>query len=286
MVVPLVALMTDRARRSRVIHTDETTVPVQAPGTGRCRKGRIWTYIGEHRHPYIVYDYTPDRTRAGPTSWLAGYKGYLQADAYGGYDGIYHTGDVTEVACWAHARRKFFDAKTTDAKRSAHLLALVGELYDVERRAKDLDESARLELRQHESVPVLDHIKAWLDDEAQIVLPRSPMAAAIGYARNQWDALCVYATQGFLSIDNNAAERALKRVAIGRKNWLFAGNDKAGGTAATLYSLLASAERHGVDPQRDLTSVLAKLAITPTGELEQFLPDVWKVDSTHETASP
>ena len=282
LVQPLVGLMADRVKQSRVIHTDETVVPVQAPGTGQCRKGRIWTYLGDHRNPYIVYDYTPDRTRAGPSNWLAGYKGYLQADAYGGYDGIYHKGDVTEVACWAHARRKFFDAKTTDGRRSAQMLALVGELYDVERQAKDLGESTRLELRQRESVPVLDRIKAWLDDESRVVLPRSPMAGAIGYALNQWGALCVYATRGFLAIDNNAAERALKRVALGRKNWLFAGNDRAGQTAATLYSLIASAERHGVDPQRYLTSVLAKIACTPADELGQFLPDVWRANDAKE----
>ena len=276
LVQPLVSLMAGRVKRSRVIHADETVVPVQAPGTGRCRKGRIWTYIGDHEDPYIVYHYTPDRTRAGPSSWLAGYKGYLQADAYGGYDGIYHKGDVTEVACWAHARRKFFDAKATDGRRSAAMLAMVGELYDVERRAKDLDEATRLELRQRESLPILERIRAWLDDEGRVVLPRSPMAGAIGYVLNQWNALSVYATQGFLAIDNNAAERALKRVAIGRKNWLFAGNDKAGQTAATLYTLIASAERHGVDPQRYLTSVLAKIVSTPAGELEQFLPDVWR----------
>jgi len=159
---------------------------------------------------------------------------------------------------------------------------MVGELYDIERRAKDLDEPARLELRRRESVPALDRIKARLDDEGRVVLPRSPMAGAIGYALNQWDALCAYATRGFLAIDNNAAERALKRVAIGRKNWLFAGNDWAGQTAATLYTLIASAERHGVDPQRYLTSVLAKIASTPAGELGQFLPDVWK----REAAGP
>ena len=207
----------------------------------------------------------------------------LQADAYGGDDGIYREGDVVEAACWAHARRKFFEAKSSDGKRSAHMLALIVELYDVERRAKDLDELERLEIRRRESVPILERIKAWLDDEGRVVLPRSPMATAIGYALNQWDALCVYATTGFLAIDNNVAERALKRVAIGRKNWLFAGNDKAGGTAATLYTLIASAERHGVDPQRYLTSVLAKLPTTPADDLAQFLPDVWKADAARET---
>lgn len=279
LVRPLVGLMASRVKQSRVIHTDETYVPVQAPGTGQCRKGRIWTYIGDPQHPYIVYHYTPDRSRAGPSNWIAGYKGYLQADAYGGYDGIYHTGDVTEVACWAHARRKFFDARETDGKRSAQMLALVGELYEVERQAKDRDESARLELRRRQSTPVLERIKVWLDDEGRVVLPRSPMAGAIGYVLNQWEALCVYATQGFLSIDNNAAERALKRVALGRKNWLFAGNDRAGQTAATLYSLIASAERHGVDPQRYLTSVLAQIASTPAGDLDQFLLNVWGKDA-------
>ena len=122
---------------------------------------------------------------------------------------------------------------------------------------------------------MLAQIKTWLDAEGEVVLPRSPMATAIGYAQNQWAALNVYATQGFLNIDNNAAERALKRVAIGRKNWLFAGHDAAAANHARLWSLIASAERHGIDPQRYLTSVLAKIGTTPSEELDQFLPDVW-----------
>lgn len=290
LVTPLVDLMARRVRRSQVIHTDETRVPIQAPGEGKCRSGRIWTYIGDPRNPYTVYDYTPDRTRAGPSNWLHGYKGYLQADAYGGYDGIYASGGVTEVACWAHARRKFFDAKDTDARRAAEMLAMVRELYAVEdaakaridalvneraadRVAQDEADALRCELRKQQAVPVLDRIREWLRHEGKLVLPRSPMASAITYALNQWDALCVYTTAGFLNIDNNAAERALKRVAIGRKNWLFAGNDQAGVTAATLYSLIASAERHGLDPQRYLTGVLANIAATPVSELQQFLPD-------------
>jgi transposase len=286
LVEPLVSLMAQRVKQSRVIHTDETRVPVQAPGTGQCRKGRIWTYIGDSEHPYLVYHYTPDRTRAGPTHWLAGYKGYLQADAYGGYDGIYNKGDVTEVACWAHARRKFFDAKQTDSKRSAQMLLWVRELYAVEDQARELDDAARLEARQQQSVPILARIKAWLDEENEVVVGRSAMAGAIGYVLNQWNALCVYTTKGFLAIDNNAAERAMKRVAIGRKNWLFAGNDRAGQTAAILYSLIASAERHGIDPQRYLTSVLAKIAITPADELGQFLPEQWKRDDQAEPQVP
>ena len=289
LVRPLIELMVRRILLSLVIHTDDTTVPVQSPGEGKCRKGRLWCYLGDLGNPYIAYDYTPDRTRAGPANWLRSYRGFLQADAYGGYDGIFHTG-ATEVACWAHARRKFFDAKETDGKRAAHLLALVGRLYEVERDAKELTVDERLTLRQTRSVPVLDQIKTWLDAEQPFVLPRSQMGQAFTYTLNQWTALRAYTTAGFLNIDNNAAERALKRVAIGRKNWLFAGNDYAGGTAARLYSLIASAERHGLDPHRYLTSVLAQLPlIAPdaTDELAQFLPDAWaKAAVDSPAASP
>jgi hypothetical protein len=279
LVKPLVDLMTQRVGSSRVIHTDDTRVPVQDPRVkGRCKSGRIWTYIGDLPNPYVVYTYTPDRTRAGPQGFLADFKGYLQADAYGGYDGIYHKGDCVEVACWAHARRKFFDAGTTDGVRAAAMLTMVRELYAVEHEAKDLDDDGRRALRQEKSAPLLAKIKTWLDEQSKLVLPRSPMAGAINYTLNQWQALCRYCEQGFLNIDNNAAERALKRVAIGRKNWLFAGNDQFGQFHATLWSLIASAERHGLDPQRYLTSVLAKIGQTPLSELGQFLPEVWKAE--------
>jgi len=282
LVAPLVELMQARVRQSRVIHTDDTTVPIQSPGAKQCRQGRIWCYLGDESNPYTVYDYTPNRKRDGPATWLAGYDGYLQADAYGGYDGIYHAQGVTEVACWAHARRKFYDAQDSDAKRAAEMLALVGELYAIEREAKNAEEGQRLALRQERSVPVLARIREWLETEGEVVLPRSPMAAAITYAQNQWAALGMYVTQGFLAIDNNAAERALKRVAIGRKNWLFAGHDTAAANHARLWSLIASAERHHIDPQRYLTSVLAKIGQTHQAELVQFLPNVWKRDDAAE----
>jgi hypothetical protein len=285
LVRPLVELMTERVRASQVIHTDDTVVPIQSPGAKQCRKGRIWCYLGDDANPYAVYDYTPSRSRDGPAKWLSGYKGYLQADAYGGYDGIFHSQDVTEVACWAHARRKFYDAQDSDEQRSAQMLATIGQLYSIEREAKDADDVVRLQLRQERSVPVLERIKQWLDAEQEVVLPRSPMAAAITYAQNQWEALTTYTTQGYLNVDNNASERALKRVAIGRKNWLFAGNDAAAENHARLWSLIASCERHKVDPQRYLTSVLAKIGATPKEELVQFLPNVWKVEYQSEPAT-
>jgi transposase len=295
LVAPLVELITTHVKQSKVIHTDDTRVPVQDPAVkGQCKSGRIWTYIGDEANPYVAYDYTPDRTRAGPQRFLDDYNGYLQADAYGGYDGIYHKGNVIEVACWAHARRKFFDAKDTDGRRATQLLAMVAELYAVEDAAKENiqlllkqnpkatrkeREQIRLALRQERSKPILAKIKTWLDAESQLVLPRSPMAQAINYTLNQWDALNRFTEKGYLNIDNNAAERALKRVALGRKNWLFAGHDDAGASHARLYTLIASAERHGVDPQAYLTSILAKICITTLSGLNQFLPDVWKADS-------
>lgn len=303
LVAPLVRLMSERVRRSKVIWTDDTRVPIQAPGAGKCRSGRIWAYIGDRDSPYVVYDYTPDRTRAGPAGWLGQFKGFLQADAYGGYDGIYSKGDCVEVACWAHARRKFFDAQDTDSRRAAEMLTMIRDLYKVEHEAaekiaaaaadapggKIMPEQAdaiRLAMRQEHSALLLDKIKAWLNAEGHLVLPRSPMAAAITYTLNQWDALKVYTGHGFLTIDNNAAERAMKRVALGRKNWLFAGNDKAAAHAATLYSLIASAERHGLDPQAYLTGVLANIAQTPITQLDQFLPDVWRADHLASPSQP
>jgi transposase len=288
LVKPLADLIAAKVRQSRVIHTDETRLPVQEQD--QCKSGRMWTYIGDEANPYIAYDYTPDRARAGPAAWLANFKGYLQADAYGGYDGIYAGGNIIEVACWAHARRKFFEAKDTDGRRSAEMLTMVRELYAVEDQAKEhvaallkeqpdatADERYAVirELRQKFSVPVLAKIRTWLEENQKLVLPRSPMAQAIQYALNQWEALNRYTEHGFLNIDNNAAERALKRIAIGRKNWLFAGHDIAAQRTATLYSLIASAERHGIDPQAYLRGVLARMPSMPVSQLEKLLPERW-----------
>ena len=187
-------------------------------------------------------------------------------------------------------RRKFFEAKDTDGRRSAEMLAMVRELYAVEDEAKhrvaallkeqpDANDDERHAiirgLRQEFSVPILAKIKTWLDDQQKLVLPRSPMAQAITYVLNQWEALNVYTTQGYLNIDNNAAERALKRVAIGRKNWLFAGHDEAAKSAAIFTTLIASTQRHGVDPQAYLTGVLARIASMPVSQLGKLLPDRW-----------
>lgn len=298
LVRPLVELMTTRVKQGKVIHTDDTTVKVQdANRKGTCRTGRVWCYLGDESNPYDVFDYSPDRKREHPQRFLDDFAGHLQADAYGGYDGIYTKGKVSEVACWAHARRKFFDAKETDQKRAATMLRFVGRLYRIERAIKTrLDKRAKTDpaftrdqqhaftrsIRQQRSTRTLAKIKAWLDAERPIVLPRSKMGEAFTYALNQWDALTRYTEQGYLNIDNNAAERALKRVAIGRKNWLFAGTDEAGKSHATLWTLIASAQRHGLDPQKYLMSVLAKIGQTKLSEIGQLLPDVWKSESSSD----
>ena len=296
---PLYRLMVDQVRASKVIHTDDTPVKVQDRSRTQTRTGRFWVYLGDADHPQTVFVYTPSRSRDGPMEFLRDWgrdqRVYLQADAFGGYDGIYAGdagGHVTEVACWAHARRKFYDARNSDPASSTRALAEIRLLYDVEAEAKKAGAkdghdlvSERYRLRQQEAVPRLEQLRAWLESQQAErggpVLPKSPMGQAIGYALNQWDALCVYATDGRLAIDNNASENALRRVAIGRKNWLFAGSDNGGHTAATLFSLIATCQRHAVEPFAYLRDVLTRIAATPISQLDKFLPDRWQPATTN-----
>lgn len=282
LVRPLYELMGRRVRESAILHTDDTTVPVM--DREHCRSGRLWAYLGDASHPYIVYDYTPTRRQEGPMAWLGAWRGYLQADAYAGYDAVYAKG-VIEVACWAHARRYFFEAQGSDAIRSAWMLGMIQQLYALEKQAQSLTPQERRDLRQAWSRPILERIKLWLDQQRAQVLPRSPMGQAITYTLNQWPALCVYISDGRLSIDNNAVERALRRVALGRKNWLWAGTDESAMGHAVLWSLIASAQRHEVQVQLYLRSVLAWLPATPASQIERFLPDVWKRDWMAEHAA-
>jgi transposase len=273
---PLDALLCAQVRLSAVLHTDDTPVPVQDDDRDRTRQGRIWVYIGDKSHPYTVFDYTPSRRRDGPATFLEGYAGYLQADAFGGYDGIDAGGKVHEVGCWAHARRKFYETRASDPERAHEALARIRQVYDVEDRARELTDEGRAAMRQRESVPLLTALCQWLQEQQQMVLPKSPIAQAIGYALNQWPALVRYTEAGTLAIDNNAAERALRGVAIGRKNWMFFGSDGGGKTAATLLSVLASCQRHEIDPFVYLRDVLSQIRGRPPERWRELLPDVWK----------
>ena len=282
LATPLVRLMHQRILASRVIHTDDTTVPVQ--DRGKTRTGRLWVYMGDAKAPYNVFEYTPNRNGEHPEAWLKGYGGYLQADAYAGYDDVYGTGKVKEVACWVHVRRKFFEAKENEPKSCAEALGLIRALYQVEEEARDGSDEKRLGLRQEKSVPLLGQIKQMLVRLQGELLPQCPVTKAVTYCQNQWEALERYTTAGFLSIDNNAAEREMRPVALGRKNWLFAGSDEGGRTAATIYSLIRSATRHGLNVEYYLRSVLAHLPGTPQSELPHLLPDQWKKDLAEEEA--
>ena len=271
----VVSRMKSEILASRIIWTDDTTVPVLDPTQSKTKTGRMWVYIGDIRHRYAVFDYTPDRKGIRPQEFLGEYAGYLQADAYTGYDQLCDQGKVTEVACWAHARRKFDEAKDSARVGAAHALSVIGQLYGLERKASKLDAAARKSLRQEHAVSKLDAFKSWLDEQSIEVLPKSPLGKAITYARNQWAALRRYTEDGELSIDNNLSERTIRCVAIGRKNWMFAGSDRGGQTAATLMSLIATCKLLGVDPYRYLRDLLEKLPGHPAESLDEFLPDRW-----------
>jgi len=282
---PLWELLHARVPQSRVIQTDDTPVRVQTQVGAAAHQGRLWVPVGDTGHQYRVYRYSPNREGQWPRTFLAGYAGCLQADAYAGYDALFATGAVLEVGCWAHARRKFFEAQKTGAEGALYALGVVRQLYAVEREAAEQADkqelsrpefaALRLRLRQEKSVPLLKSLGEWPEKQAASALPKSPLGEAVGYARNQWAALLVYTTAGFLEIDNNAAERALRAVAIGRKNYLFLGSDVGGETAAVLYTFTPTCQALGIGPWRYLRDVLARLPSYPPERLVALLPDEW-----------
>ena len=280
LVNPLFALMKEQALQSKVLQTDDTPVGVLDPQRARTRTGRIWTYVGDDEHPYTVYDYTPTRNRDGPHAFLEPFRGYLQADAYSGYDELYQDPkhDVTEVACWAHTRRKFYEAQSSDLMRSTVMLAYIRLLYDVEREARDqnLDREGRRALRQAKAQPILGDIRKYLEREQLQALPKSPIGQAIAYALSNWEALLRYVQDGDLEIDNNGAERSLRGIAVGRKNWLFFGSDHGGRTAAVLTSFVTTCKRLDIDPWAYLRDLFGRISAHPQDRLAELLPDRWK----------
>jgi transposase len=273
---PLADLQKTRVLQSPVLWTDDTHVLVLGGAKPGSTKGRFWPYIGDAEHPYCVYDFTMSRARDGPATFLADYHGFLQADAYGGYDGIFlgSNGMIVEVACWAHARRKFFEARSNAPRQANQVLEWIRQLYDVEDRAADMTAAERQSLRQRESVPILDRIERYLDEQSPRALPKSALGKALTYARNQRAALRQYVNDGRLTIDNNISERTLRPQAIGRKNWEFLGSPEAGPRAAVLFTILAGAKRHRLEPWAYVRDVLLRLSVGET-DLEALLPDRW-----------
>jgi transposase len=270
---PIAAAIKDSVLCGRVVQSDDTPVTYLETPRGSAT-GYVWVYVGEKRE--VSFDFTPGRSRDGPLAYVGDYEGYFQADAYAGYDALYARGRVLEVACWAHARRHFHDALTTDARGASEMLALIGRLYDVEREAKGKSEPERRLARLRDARPLLDAIRRRLDGLEAGVLPRGPLGQAIGYARRNWAALTRYLDAGYLSIDNNAAERALRAVAVGRKNWLFAGSLEAGRRAATLMTLVGTCKLNGVDPFAYLRDVLVRRHSTPPERIYDLTPRGWK----------
>jgi transposase len=288
LLMPLWQLLKHGVLQSKVLHTDDTTVPVRDETRSNHRYGRLWDYIGDETHPGIVFDYTVTHARDGPAEFRKDFKGFLQADAYGGYDGIYtgSNGTIIEVGCWAHARNKFSEADSTDPERVLAAKAWVRKLYDVEDEAKAIIAAAkltgaaaaavRLRLRKEKAVPLLTTLRQWLLAQKEQVLPKSPIAAAINYLLNQWQALNRYTTDGDLHIDNNISERTLKLIGMGRINWLFLGSDNGGKTAAVLFSFTATCKHLRIDTFAYLRSVLGCLPTHPTDRLEELLPHRWQ----------
>ena len=272
---PLYELQQQRVLQSALMWTDDTHVTVLGGDDGSF-KGYFWTYIGDNQYPCSVYDFTVSRSRAGPVDFPEGYSGYLHADAFPSYDAMFSDvgSSVIEVACWAHACSKFFDAVGSYPRESHQVLEWIRQLYDIEDRAHDRSVDARRELRVREAIAVLDRIETYLNELAPRALPKSSLGKAVTYARNQWTALRQYTDDGRLTIDNNVSERTLRHQAVGRKNWLFLGSEAAGPRAAVLYAILAGAKRYRIEPWAYVRDLLLRIH-ADSQCLEELLPDRW-----------
>ena len=274
---PLYAAAKKVLFESKVIGTDDTSVKVLDRKLPFARTGRIWPYYGDPDHPVTLYDYTPTRERAGPERFLAGYRGYLQADAYGGYDAFFKdpARGLIEVSCWAHSRRYFYKALDSDRTRMGPALLLIAQLYRVEKQARQLTAEDRLRLREIHARPILDKLHQYLLEIQAEVLPKSPEGRAVRYALKNWTALNRYSDDGDLEIDNTGTERSIRGVAVGRGNWMFFGSDIGGRTAAVLRSFIASCQRVNVEPFAWFKDILARIPNHPINRITELLPHNW-----------
>ena len=279
MLRPVAAAMKASVLASHVVQSDDTGITVLDPSHANgSRRSFLWAYVGDRDE--VVFDFTLGRGREGPRGFLGEYRGFLQVDAYAGYEVVFQTGRVTEVGCWAHARRRFFDALDGEKEHAGNALAVLRRLYEIEREAKELglDIPACRELRQREAMPLLEAMHTWLVALKPTVLPKSPLGDAIGYTLRQWDPLTRYLDDGRLAIDNNRVERQMRTVAVVRKNWMFAGSDEGARRAATIYSLVCTCGLLGVEPWTYLKDVLQQIAerVDPA----TLTPRLWKTAQT------
>jgi hypothetical protein len=276
---PVVEALHQGVLASKVIHTDDT--PLQVQVDQGIRTGRLWVYVGDEKHPYTLFDYTPTRSCEGPQRVLREFRAqpdsprYLQADAYVAYDSLYETNGIEETGCWAHTRRYFYNARKAHPTCAHEALALIRRLYGVERAAHDLDATERQALRQQESTPILKQFEDWLSPRMKDSDSRTPLGGALHYTWNLWPSLNRYIEDGDLDIDNNEAERSIRPVAVGRKNWNFAGSHRGGRAAAHLFSLIATATRNAIDPFIYLRDLLGRIRTHPRDRIHELLPPLW-----------
>jgi transposase len=277
LLAPLVKRMHEKILQSPMINTDDTPIPIKSKKRrGSTYNGYLWVYINQDGD--VVFDFTPTRSREGPVKFLGKFSGYVQADAFSGYDEFFRRSSAIEVGCHAHARRKFDYALDSDPVRAARLLVLWGQLYDIERRAREehFSRAQLLEARQKQAKPILAEIKSVLNEYKDQVRPKSPLGKAITYSLNQWEALNRYVDDPMLEIDNNLSERTLRMVVIGRKNYLFAGSEAGAWRAAVIYSLVASCKLNDIDPFKYFRDVLTRVSTHPADRIDELLPSEWK----------
>jgi transposase len=279
---PLVEVLRRHVMAGGKLHADDTPVPVLAPGNGKTKTGRLWTYVrddrpaGDATPAAVWFAYSPDRKGEHPKQHLSKFIGTLQADGYAGFDQIYEAGRIQEAACWAHVRRKFYDLHVVHRSPvAAEALERIAALYAIEKEIRGHPAKERREVRNARARPLLESLKQWLEETLGKLSRKSDTAMAVRYALGRWNALLRYVDDGRIEIDNNAAERALRTVALGRKNYLFAGSDAGGERAAAIYSLIGTAKLNGLDPEAYLRNVLSRIADHPINHIEELLP--WNV---------
>jgi transposase len=282
LVQPLVEALRRYVLGGNKLHADDTPVPVLAPGNGKTKTGRLWTYVrddrpaGDTAAPAVWFSYSPDRKGEHPQQHLRDFAGTLQADAYAGFNQLYENGRIQEAACWAHVRRKFYELMEAHKSPIAtEAVERIAALYAIETEIRGRAPDERRQVRQARSLPLLDAMHGWLEASLAKLSKKSDTSAAIRYALALWGALVRFCDDGRVEIDNNAAERALRCIAIGRKNYLFAGSDRGGERAATFYSLIGTAKLNGLDPEAYLRELLTRIADHPVNRIDELLP--WNI---------
>jgi transposase len=282
---PLVDSLGRYVRAADKVHADDTPVPVLDPGRGKTKTGRVWTYVRDDRPagsrdpPAVWYRYSPDRKGQHPSAHLQKFCGILQADAYSGFSALYESGRILEASCWAHARRNFYDIYVANRSPiAAEAIQRIGALYAIEREIRGRLPAARAAVRQERAGPLLEQLHAWLSVTLRTVSAKSPLGVAINYALVRWTQLTRYRDDGRIEIDNNSAERSIRPIVLGRRNYLFAGSDAGGERAANIYSLIGTAMLNEMDPYLYLRHVLERIAEHPINRIAQLLP--WNVAAT------